>query len=79
MMTTTPSAAERRPTDEHSELLHGVQDIAGFLGLTVRQVERHIAQSGLPVFRMGRTVCARRSSLDRWLAELERSQTRKAG
>ncbi len=71
MTTATPSAAERRPTDEHSELLHGVRDIAGFLGLTVRQVERHIAQSDLPVFRLGRTVCARRSSLDRWLAELE--------
>ncbi len=72
------NGAERRPADGRSELLHGAQDIAAFLGLTVRQVERHIAQSNLPVFRLGRTVCARRSSLDRWLAELE-NQSRRAG
>jgi hypothetical protein len=72
------SGAEWRPTDGRSELLHGAQDIAAFLGLTVRQVERHIAQSNLPVFCLGRTVCARRSSLDRWLAELEH-RTRRAG
>jgi excisionase family DNA binding protein len=78
MVTSELSGAERRPADGRSELLHGAQDIAGFLGLTVRQVERHIAQSNLPVFRLGRTVRARRSSLERWLAELEH-QTRRAG
>jgi excisionase family DNA binding protein len=78
MTSATPSGAERRPADERSELLHGVQDIAAYLGLTDRQVERHIARSGLPVFRLGRTVCARRSTLEAWLAELER-QTRRAG
>ena len=78
MTTATPIGAETRPADERRELLHGALDIAAYLGLTVRQVERHIAQSGLPVFRLGRTVCARRSSLERWLAELEH-RTRRAG
>ena len=78
MITPGLGGAERRPANGRSELLHGVQDIAGFLGLTVRRVERHIAQSNLPVFRLGRTVRARRSSLERWLAELEH-QTRRAG
>jgi excisionase family DNA binding protein len=79
MTTATPTGSdERRPADERSDLLHGTENIAGYLGLTVRQVERHIAQSSLPVFRLGRTVCARRSSLDSWLSEVEH-RTRRAG
>lgn len=54
-----------------SDLLYGLPAIAGQLGLRCDQV-RHLAKKhGLPVFRVGRSVCARRSSLVAWVAELE--------
>lgn len=54
-----------------ADLLYGLPAIAGQLGLSGDQV-RHLAKShGLPTFKLGRSVCARRSTLATWLAERE--------
>lgn len=56
---------------EKPELLHGMKDIAECLGLTQRQAQ-HLHETGdLPTFKIGRTVCARRTGLSAWLAALE--------
>ena len=45
------------------DLLYGMAAIGGHIGLTARQVE-HLATKGeLPTFKLGGTVCARRSTL----------------
>jgi excisionase family DNA binding protein len=58
------------------QLLYGAKDIAGYLGnLTIDQVYHLISEGRLPAFKIGRTVCARTSTLDRWLEEQERATT----
>lgn len=56
------------------DLLEGANEIARFLfgpkGKR-RRVYYLIASSGLPVFRMGETICARRSTLRAWIIEQE--------
>lgn len=49
------------------ELLYGLNQIGGHLGLSVRQAKHLHDESRLPTFKIGRTVCARRSDLDSWL------------
>jgi hypothetical protein len=56
---------------ENSDLLYGVPAIATFLGLRTKQARHRIAAGAIPVFRIGDTICARRSSLANWLAECE--------
>ena len=51
------------------DLLYGLAAIAEYAGLKETQA-RHLYEShDLPVFKIGRQVCARRSVLDRWLQE----------
>lgn len=57
------------------DLLHGYAAIAAHLGLTARQAEQ-MAANGLPTFKVGRTVCARRSTLAQHFAEQERQIAR---
>ena len=57
-------------TDDDAGLLYGVPAIAQFLGLRDRQTY-HLVEKGLPVFRVGNKVCARRTTLKAWLAEQE--------
>lgn len=55
------------------DLLYGVPAIADHLGLTSRQA-RHLADTGaVPTFKLpgNKIVCARRSTLNAWLAERE--------
>ena len=54
-----------------SDLLTGCDAIAKHLRWTVRQVKHRAASGELPVFRIGRTVCARRSTLAKHFAEQE--------
>lgn len=58
-------------TEAETDLLHGYAAIGRFLGMTPRQVQAKAEKGRLPVFKMGRNVCARRSSLNTWLADLE--------
>ncbi|MFB0493621.1 hypothetical protein ABIE45_006277 [Methylobacterium sp. OAE515] len=53
------------------DLLYGMPAIAGHLGLKVPQA-RHLADKRtIPTFKVGKLTCARRSTLNAWLAERE--------
>lgn len=54
-----------------ADVLHGVPAIAAEMRLNPRQVYHLKEQHGLPTFKIGRTVCARRSAIQAWLAERE--------
>lgn len=58
-----------KPAD--GDLLHGLPAIAGHLGIGARQAAHLKDTAGLPTFKLGKTVCARRSTLNAWLAERE--------
>ena len=58
-----------------SEVLSGVAAIAAFMGMKTRQAQYHIDCGRLPVFRVGRTICARKPTLRRWMAEQEAAST----
>ena len=45
--------------------------IAGFLQLPARAAQHRIDQGVIPTFRLGGSICARRSTLNAWLAEQE--------
>lgn len=63
-------------TDD-TELLVGHKAIARFLGLSPRAVSWHDEQGRLPTFRMGKSVCARKSTIRQWLEEMEKSSSAK--
>ncbi|KNY13095.1 hypothetical protein AKG11_30955 [Shinella sp. SUS2] len=60
--------------DADLDILTGHKAISAFLGLTPRQVEWHSEKGELPTFKIGRTVCARRSRLLEWVQEQEQKQ-----
>jgi hypothetical protein len=49
------------------DLLSGAEAIATFIGVKPRRVYHLVEIRRLPVFRMGSTLCARRSTLVRWI------------
>ncbi|MBP1873505.1 excisionase family DNA binding protein [Ensifer adhaerens] len=53
------------------DLLMGADAIAGYLGVTRRQVYRLVYDEIIPSFKLGGTVAARRSSLEKWMMALE--------
>lgn len=60
------------------DLLHGAASIAAFIfgrsDTKNRRAVYHLAEnSRLPVFRLGATVCARRSTITAWVSEQERA------
>lgn len=58
-------------TTTTSDLLYGVEDIASFLGVTKRAAYHLVERKWIPFFKIGRTLCARRSSLDAAFEALE--------
>ena len=59
--------------DNTPDLLLGANAIAAHLGITRRQAYRLTYDAIIPTFKAGGTVAARRSSLDRWMAEAEQA------
>jgi len=55
------------------DLLYGLAAIAKHVGLTARQVEHLVAKGELPTFKLGATICARRSTLAKHFAAQEAS------
>ena len=55
---------------DQGDLLYGAKAIAAYLGVRERQA-RHLIEHGLPHFKLGAIVVARRGTLDAWLDELE--------
>jgi predicted DNA-binding transcriptional regulator AlpA len=60
------------------DLLMGAPAIAGFLGVTQRQVYRLTYDKIVPHFKLGGTIAARRSSLTTWMRQAELSAARAA-
>ncbi|RYG85264.1 MAG: DNA-binding protein [Alphaproteobacteria bacterium] len=54
-----------------ADLLLGAPAIAEFLGIKARQVYRLIYDDLLPTFKVGGTVAARRSTLNKWIEDQE--------
>lgn len=57
--------------NDNADLLYGAGPISRFMGLTEKQVRHRIEAGQIPSFKIGGTICARRSSLNSWLAEQE--------
>lgn len=53
------------------DILRGADEIAAFLGEDKRAVFYQISKGGLPHFRIGQNIRARKSSLLAWIAEQE--------
>ena len=58
-------------TEPTPDLLYGAPRIAEYLGLTPAAVYHLAAQRRIPTFRLGKTVCARRSTLAKRIEQLE--------
>ncbi|EYR81851.1 hypothetical protein [Shinella sp. DD12] len=58
-------------TNEKADLLYGVASIAKHLGITERRALYLKEKGSIPTFQIDRTVCARKTSLNAWLAEQE--------
>lgn len=56
---------------DRADLLYGVPAMAAYLGLSEKQLRHRIEAGSIPSFKIGGTVCARRSSINEWLAEQE--------
>lgn len=61
------------------DILRGATAIAQFLGTDRRAVYRAIERRSLPIWRDGRVICARRSTLTTWIADQERQSVGGAG
>ncbi|MCV9909223.1 helix-turn-helix domain-containing protein [Brucella sp. HL-2] len=57
--------------DNEADLLMGVEPIAKYLGVTRRQAYRLVYDKIMPSFKLGGTVAARKSSLKKWMENLE--------
>lgn len=53
------------------EVLYGMPAVAEAFGWRTRQAEHLKEKHGLPTFKIGRVVCARRSAIAQWLAQRE--------
>lgn len=53
------------------DLIFGAEAIAEFLGLERRQIYHAAAMDHLPIFRIGSTLCCRKSTLSRWISDRE--------
>jgi len=61
------------------DLLSGAEAIAAYIGVKPRRIY-HLAETRrLPVFRIGSTLCARRSTLLRWIEDMERAAITSTG
>ncbi|RRD21603.1 DNA-binding protein [Brucellaceae bacterium VT-16-1752] len=58
---------------EAADLLYGVDPIAEFLGISTKQARHRIREGRIPIFRIGGTICSRKTTLTRWLADMEAS------
>ena len=67
----------KHPRTPAVDLLYGLEAIGKHVGLTARQAESLIGKGELPTFKMGRTVCARRSTLAKHFAAQEAAAARK--
>ncbi len=74
-MNTLPTSAARDLAGiEPLDILEGAGDIAAYIygdREKRRKVYHAVSNGGLPVFRIGGVICARRCTLVRWIADQE--------
>jgi len=56
-----------------ADLLRGADAIATYMGFPRRAIYHAISKNSLPHFRIGETVCARKSTLTAWIEQQERA------
>lgn len=56
-----------------ADLLRGADAIATYLGFPRRAVYHAVSKGHLPHFKIGETICARKSTLNAWIGEQEQS------
>lgn len=64
--------ADRMPQPLNGDLLRGAERIGTWLGISEKWVRDLASHGRLPVFRIGNTICARKSTMYSWIAEQER-------
>jgi excisionase family DNA binding protein len=57
-----------------ADILRGADAIAAFLGFPRRTVYHLVAKHHIPYFRLGETLCARRSTLTAWITHQEQAR-----
>ena len=57
--------------NQRADLLYGCPAIASYLQLSEDAVYHLARQNRIPTFRLGRTICARRSTLAKHIAQLD--------
>lgn len=58
---------------DRADLLYGVPEIAAFMGRTQNTIYYLARSDDFPTFKIGGKVCARRSTINQWLADMEAS------
>ncbi|MDQ0315506.1 DNA-binding protein [Amorphus orientalis] len=69
-------ANDNRPLAD--DLLKGADEIASFTGFDRRSIYYFAAKGGLPVFRVGSLICARKSTMLAWVSGQEEAAVRVA-
>jgi len=54
-----------------ADILKGAAAIGAYLGFDRRSIYHLVDKNTLPHFRLGETVCARKSTLTKWISEQE--------
>ena len=57
------------------DLLYGVKAIAKFLGMRKDQCQHRCDEKRIPTFRIGRNIVARKTTLARWVEDMEAAGT----
>jgi excisionase family DNA binding protein len=60
----------------NTDILKGSKAIAEWLGISERTIRFQVSNGRLPYFRVGQAICARKSTLNAWIAEQERLHVR---
>ncbi len=61
---------------DETDILHQYGEIGAFLRMTARQAQHRVLSGEIPHFKLGRIVCARKSTLLAWMAEQEAKSIR---
>lgn len=62
---------ENHVQEASTDLLVGLDQIGRYLGMTVNQTKHRASSGDIPTFKMGKIVCARKSTLTAHFDKLE--------
>ena len=65
-------------TQSQPDLLYGVHAIADYLGIKKRAAQHLVETGRIPAFKIGKTVCARRSTVRAALETMEQDSPKSA-